>query len=130
MIFGCIPVRVGSRLRGLCEKPCHKGFGWDVTGAKYPHLPYSDKIDWRSFPEINEAELLNSTKKDTLEKLFAQYTWEEKVKLRSKMHAVQRGWIYGWGDPVTSSNESLGDAASFIWESFVDALRQDGSDKN
>ncbi|KAL3923545.1 MAG: hypothetical protein SGARI_006197 [Bacillariaceae sp.] len=102
MLFGCIPVR-------------------------YPHLPYADKIDWDSFPEMNEGELLNSTKKDTLERLFAKYTWEDKAKLRSTMSAVQRGWIYGWGDPITSSNDTLGDAASFIWESFVDALQKEGN---
>ncbi|KAL3922589.1 MAG: hypothetical protein SGARI_006416 [Bacillariaceae sp.] len=107
MIFGCIPIRVGSRLRGICEEPCHKGFGWEVTGVRYPHLPYADKIDWDEFPEIDEAELLNSTKRDVLARLFAKYSKEDKDKFRSTMDTVRRGWIYGWGDPVTAANDAV-----------------------
>jgi hypothetical protein len=125
MIFGCIPVRVGSRLRGLCEEPCHGGFGWDVTGPELTHLPYATMIDWDVFPEIDEAELLNSTNRDVLVRLFDRYGWEDKVRLRSIMRSVRTGWIYGWGDPVTSSKETLGDASRYIWKAFVDELQKE-----
>jgi hypothetical protein len=55
MVHGCIPLRVGSRLRGLCEPPCHKGWGWTVSGSESPHLPFVERIDWTLFPEMNEA---------------------------------------------------------------------------
>jgi len=122
MIGGCIPIRVGSRLRGLCEPPCHKGYGWTVTGGKYPHLPFADRIPWQNFPEVKEEDVLQEGKQ-ALQKMFEKYTIEKKTRLRSIMDQVRSGWIYGWGDPVTS--EKFGDAAMYVWESFEAALRTD-----
>jgi hypothetical protein len=39
------------------------------------------------------------------------------------MEKVHSGFIYGHGDPVSS--EEFGDAASYIWESFVVALKNE-----
>ena len=122
IVSGCIPIRVGSRLRGLCEPPCHKGFGWTVTGPRYTHLPYKERIPWEEFPEISENDLLKEGK-HLLDKLFQEYDTSKKKKLYDIMDEVRPGWIYGWGDPVTSNN--LGDAALYIYESFVAALKEE-----
>jgi hypothetical protein len=122
VIFGCIPLLVGSRLRGLCEVPCHKGFGWTVTGKEYPHLPFVEKIKWEEFLEVDEETLLNTTiaKHDFLLQMLNSYDPERKERLREIMKNVQSGWIYGWGDPVKSPH--FGEASKFIWESWVTAL--------
>jgi hypothetical protein len=129
MIFGCLPLRVGTRLRGLCEDPCHKGFGWTVTGEEYPHLPFVEKIDWEEFLEVDEATLLNSTnaKHDFLWQRLTTYNPEKKERLRKILMDVRRGWIYGWGDPVASTH--LGEASKFIWESWVAALQRERDHK-
>ncbi|KAG7364966.1 exostosin family protein [Nitzschia inconspicua] len=123
MVFGCLPLRVGSRLRGLCEEPCHPGFGWTVTGKASPHLPFVETIDWKAFPEINEGQLLNSSQQDNfLMRLLQRYDAAEKKRLRGILQQVRRGWIYGWGDPVTSTR--FGDASKFIWDSWVVASQK------
>lgn len=134
IVEGCIPVRVGSRLRGLCDPPCHSGFGWEVTGADYPHLPFAEKIPWDNFPEIDEASLLKSNdtaiaKNSTgiLQSMF-QHEILETQQLHGAMDRVQSGFIYGYGDPVVSKD--FGDAASYIWESFVAALQEKEEGKN
>jgi hypothetical protein len=119
MVFGCIPIRIGSRLRGLCEPPCKVGFGFPLTGPEYPHLPFSNAIDWNSFPELDESEFSKSPF-DALQTMITRTGPSEKHRLRSIIQDVQLGWIYGWGDPVHATE--YGDAAIFIWESFVVAL--------
>ena len=116
MVSGCIPIRVGSRLRGLCEPPCQKGFGWSKTGAEYPHLPFAQEIDWDMFPEVNEAQVIFHGKQ-TLQAFLSRTDDARKNMLRSKMLQVQMAWIYGWGDPVTSTE--FGEAVPYIWKSFV-----------
>lgn len=116
VIHGCIPLRIGSRLRGLCEKPCKKGFGWTITGPAATHLPYSDVIPWRDFPEVNEAEFVKAPAV-TLQKLIDSYSIEKKKRLREILAEVQLGWIYGWGSPVTSNE--FGAAADYVWNSFL-----------
>ncbi|OEU21114.1 hypothetical protein FRACYDRAFT_259805 [Fragilariopsis cylindrus CCMP1102] len=150
---GCIPIQIGSRLRGLCDPPCHEGYGWTISGPKYPHLPYGDIIPYDFFPEIDEKALLlmndnnnnnnntndgagdsrssydvdgdviGSSKPSDLETLFGIYDDNKKKQLRSIMEKVHSGFIYGYGDPVSS--EEFGDAASYIWESFVVALKNE-----
>ena len=39
------------------------------------------------------------------------------------MDQVRSGFIYGYGDPVVS--EDFGDAALYVWESFVAALQNE-----
>jgi hypothetical protein len=147
IVEGCIPIQVGSRLRGLCNPPCHEGFGWTISGPKYPHLPYGEIIPYDFFPEIDEKALLlmnnnkndggddtsstddvdgdviGSSKPSDLETLFGIYDDNKKKHLRSIMEKVHSGFIYGYGDPVSS--EEFGDAASYIWESFVVALKNE-----
>lgn len=124
VVHGCIPIRIGSRLRGLCEKPCKKGFGWAPTGVENPHLPFSERIDWSEFPEVNEAEFA-ADPMATLEKMFTVYPPERKTKLRETMLRVSEGFIYGWGDP-TSSNE-FGKVSEYAWHSFLKMLDANSS---
>jgi hypothetical protein len=119
MVSGCIPIRVGSRLRGLCEPPCKRGWGWDVTGAANPHLPFPDQIPWDDFPEVDE-EKFTASGRQVLQDLFLGFDEEKKHTIRSILRKVQNGWIYGWGDPVTSTD--FGDAVPYIWSSFKQAL--------
>ena len=114
MVAGCIPVRVGSRLRGLCEPPCHPGFGWTVSGIS--HLPYADIIDWESFPEVSEQQFVDNPSA-TLDEMFARTGTKVKAKIRSVMDDTRLGWIYGWGDPVYSTD--FGEAASYVWRSIA-----------
>jgi Exostosin family len=124
MVFGCIPLMIGSRLRGLCDKPCKRGFGWSVTGPQAPHLPYMDSIPWGEFPEVNEAEFINKPEV-TLRTVVDSYTDESKKKLRDILARVQLGWIYGWGSPVTSGD--FGEAAAYTWNSILFFLDTTGS---
>ena len=116
MVSGCIPIRVGSRLRGLCEAPCHGGFGWKPTTEQYPHLPFSEFIPWNLFPEVNEQEFMKDGEA-VLNQLFLTVDWAQKENLRSIMNATRNGWIYGWGNPINSTN--FGDATKCIWQSFL-----------
>jgi hypothetical protein len=47
VLHGCVPLIIGSRLRGFCEPPCHKGWGWYI--AEQSHIPYSNLVEW-DFP--------------------------------------------------------------------------------
>jgi hypothetical protein len=116
MVSGCIPIRVGSRLRGLCEPPCHEGFGWRTAGVENSHLPFSQEIDWDVFPEVEESQVILHGKQ-TLQALLSRTDDTRKNKLRSKMLQVQMAWIYGWGDPINSTE--FGEAVPYIWNSFV-----------
>lgn len=135
IVEGCIPVRVGSRLRGLCDPPCHDGYGWEVTGPEHPHMPFAEKIPWDSFPEINEADLFGRNENKSSDKtrnnsfppvLQSMFQQDQEVlgkqDLRDIMDRVRSGFIYGYGDPVTSND--FGGAASYIWDSFVAALQK------
>jgi hypothetical protein len=57
-----------------------------------------------------------------LEKVFSRVGPEEKKALRSAMAKTRLGWIYGWGDPVTSNE--FGDAPMLIWNSFAQAVQR------
>jgi Exostosin family len=124
MVAGCIPIRVGSRLRGLCEPPCKKGYGWVISGENNPHLPFSDTIPWDKFPEVPEKELIEKGKHALDEHIFGKYHQEKKTELHSIMQNTLAGWIYGWGNPLSS--EEFGDAVSYIWHSFSVALDKAG----
>jgi hypothetical protein len=119
VIHGCIPLRVGSRLRGLCERPCHTGYGWTIAGPSAPHLPYTEQIPWSQFPEVNETEFAQAPAA-TLWKVMDSYTNERRQALREMLAKVQDGWIYGWGSPVTSNE--FGAVAEYVWQSIVATL--------
>jgi hypothetical protein len=120
MLHGCIPVRVGSRLRGLCDSPCRPGWGWTVAGATHSHLPFADTIiDWDAFPELDEAAFAESPAA-VLEEMFARIGPEQKTEMRAIMSRTQRGWLYGLGNPVNSTD--FGDAALYILESIVQGV--------
>ena len=56
IIADCIPLIVGTRLWGRCDPPCHKGWGWSISGPDRPHLPFHDTfIDYTRFPRVDEA---------------------------------------------------------------------------
>ena len=124
MIAGCIPIRVGSRLRGLCESPCVNRWGWTVSGADYPQLPYNNKIEWDEFPEVNEANFTENGK-ETLKELFRNIDQDRKAKIQNRMKEVRDGWIYGWGDPILTAD--FGGAYTFILDSFAAALQKENS---
>jgi len=140
VVEGCIPVRVGSRLWGLCDPPCHEGFGWNITGKENPHLPYLDRIPWEIFPEIDEASLLsvngngssdrgtNIESRRVLHNMIQRYDYRTKRELYIIMHQNRMGFLYGWGDPVTS--QDFGNATSYIWDSFLAALRKESQRSN
>lgn len=119
MVYGCIPVQVGSRLRGLCNAPCHAGWGWSVTGEDYPHLPFSSYIEWQDYPEVDEMEF-SKAPCDTLQKLFQTYPPQRKDRVRDNILRHQMGSIYGWGDPITSND--FGEATNHVWQSIVTTL--------
>jgi len=119
VVYGCLPVRVGSRLRGLCEAPCHEGWGWSVTGEQYPHLPFSSFMEWQGYPEVKEQEFSEQPLK-TLQQMFQTFTSKTKSRIRGNMLQHQLGWIYGWGDPVTS--DDFGEATEYVWQSILTTL--------
>lgn len=121
MLYGCIPVRVGSRLRGACDAPCHAGWGWSVTNQS--HLPYARHTNWTLFPEVDEAAFAHDAA-GTLHDLFARTDARRKDEMRSIMSRVQMAWVYGWGSPVTSND--FGEAVPFAWDSLVDYLIESG----
>jgi hypothetical protein len=51
-----------------------------------------------------------------LQQVFSQYNNTKKQELRRIMMQVREGWIYGWGDPVTST--SFGQVHKYLWEEF------------
>ncbi|CAJ1969732.1 unnamed protein product [Cylindrotheca closterium] len=114
-VSGCIPIMVGSRLRGLCEPPCQARFGWAATGKEYPHFCFPDRIPWKDFPEVDESKFTLHGDQ-VLQQVFSQYDKAKKQELRRTMMQVRDGWIYGWGDPVTST--SFGQVHKYLWEEF------------
>ena len=124
MISGCIPIRIGSRLRGLCEPPCVQKWGWTASGLDYPHLPYSNQIDWNEFPEVDESNFTENGN-ETLNELFRNNDEHSKNTMRKIMNDVSEGWLYGWGDPVLS--DEFGSAYEFILDSFEAALFQENA---
>ena len=119
VVYGCIPVRVGSRLRGLCELPCHKGWGWEVTGQDYPHLPFPTFMDWQGYPEVDEKDFSDAPLA-TLQRMFQSISALHKTRIRDNMLSHQVGWIYGWGDPITSND--FGEVFEYVWKSIMDAV--------
>mmetsp|Transcript_28956 Transcript_28956/g.78423 ORF Transcript_28956/g.78423 Transcript_28956/m.78423 type:complete len:611 (-) Transcript_28956:9-1841(-) len=115
MVAGCIPLFVGSRLRGLCEPPCSPGWGWRISGAEYPHLPHGDYIPWETFPEVNEQNFIDDGA-GMLDQVFRKFHSKEKDELRRIMQQAHRAWIYGKGNPVTSTD--FGDVHKYAWDTF------------
>ena len=126
MVAGCIPLRIGSRLRGQCEPPCHPGFGWEVTGLL--HMPYEHIIDWNLFPEVDEQAFVNDPNA-ILDAALANISEAQRHQMRAAMKESQLAFTYGWGNPVTSTE--FGDAVPWIWESIQQHLntRKDADDQ-
>jgi hypothetical protein len=120
MMSGCIPVRVGSRLRGLCEPPCKRGYGWRPTGPENPHLPFPDQISWEDFPEVDEEKFIESGRQ-VMDDLFLKFDEAKKRDIRSTLRRVHNSWIYGWGNPVNSTD--FGGAVNYIWKTVVAVLQ-------
>lgn len=111
VIHGCVPLIIGSRLRGLCQPPCHAGWGWTV--AAKTHIPFSNLIEW-DFPELDEAKFIEDPMAE-LTKVFTNETQKDSV--RERMKQWQLAWVYGWGNPLTSSD--FGSAVDYAWGSLV-----------
>lgn len=118
MLHGCIPLRIGSRWRGLCDPPCHKGWGWSIT-HNLSHLPFANCIDWNQFPEVDEALFLQNPPA-VLDRTLRDMGSSRKAQIRKIMQKHQMAWVYGWGDPVTSND--FGDSVLYTWESIVHHL--------
>jgi hypothetical protein len=117
MLAGCIPIIVGSRWRGLCEGPCHSGWGWDI--ANLSHLPYPHLINWGVFPEVNEAEF-SKDPESILREVFRRQSPRRRDELRAAMGEIQMVWVYGWGNPIDS--EEFGNAVPTIWKAVINHL--------
>ena len=116
MVAGCIPVFIGSRWRGLCEPPCHPGWGWKETKG-LSHLPFPDQLEWDTFPEISEMAFSNDPI-GNLEAIFESQNQQRRHEVRKAMADVQLKWVYGWGDPVAP--QEYGEAVPAIWETVTD----------
>lgn len=115
VLHGCVPLIIGSRLRGLCEPPCHLGWGWTVAGKS--HIPFTNLVEW-DFPELDEAKFGEDPMTE-LTKAFGNET--RKNTVRNRMKEWHLAWVYGWGDPLTSND--FGMAVDYAWKSLVrDAL--------
>jgi Exostosin family len=116
MVHQCIPVLVGKRLLGSCEDPCRNRWGWTVSSPQYPHIPYSDQIDWLRFPIIPEQDFLD----DAYPILQQTLPWENSSHLQNILWRTRTSWIYGTGNPVTykrGEQNRLGGAVPAIWKS-------------
>ena len=120
MVALCIPIRVGSRLRGLCDLPCFKGWGWAIPGEKYPHLAFTNRIPWNEFPEVDEMEFTKNGISVLNNDIFGKYDQARKDKLQRIMQDHREGFIYGWGNPVNSID--FGKVCRYILESFQSVL--------
>ena len=115
IVNGCIPIRIGARLRGMCWRPCKPGFGWQVSGREFPHLPYPEVLPWDRFPEVSEK-IFTWDPEATLWGLLKTMSESDKDDWRRRMVDSMSGWIYGFGDPLQS--ERFGEAADYILNSF------------
>lgn len=115
---GCVPLRIGSRWRGICDAPCREGWGWNV--ANRSHLPFGGTIlDWSVLPELDEAAFatdpvgtIHTFLSTTSEAQIA--VWQQRIRRHGQ------AWMYGYGHPVTSND--FGRAVEYVWRSLADAL--------
>lgn len=124
MVSGCIPLRIGSRWRGLCEPPCHSGWGWSIANAS--HLPFAEQVRWQDFPELDEAALAERPV-ETLEAFLAMTGLRDQAVLRRHMAEVQLAFVYGWGDPIESND--FGKAVDFTVASVLHTIGQDHNER-
>ena len=79
-------------------------------------------IAWDEFPEVDEQKFIDDGYEE-LERLFSEYDSDKKARIRRVMEDTHMGWVYGWGDPVTSVE--FGEAALYIWKSFQDSINRE-----
>jgi hypothetical protein len=82
-------------------------------------LPFPSTINWDDFPEVDELEF-SKAPLETLQTVFERFTPQIKTTIRESMLQHQLGWIYGWGDPITSND--FGQAIDYVWQSIVTTL--------
>jgi Exostosin family len=115
IVAGCIPLRIGSWWRGLCEPPsCRARFGFNAS--EQPHLPFIDQINWDLFPELNETEFAIEPV-TVLGDFFQQVTKDDKDRMREEIRRVQLSLVYGWGNPATSTE--FGNIYTHVWETVI-----------
>lgn len=118
IVHGCIPVFVGSRWQGKCEKPCKRGYGWAITHI--PHLPYIEQVNWSEFPSIDEAAFSQQPEIVLRRDVLDKFSISRRHYLREKMRKMLPGWLYGVGNPVIS--DSIGTVAEYTWNSILHAI--------
>ena len=119
---GCIPIRVGSRLRGWCEPPCRTGWGWTLSNGS-SHLPYhnSGKLPWDLFPELSEASFVVDPV-SVMNDFLASVTDDEISKWNDFLQDAKESFVYGWGSPVNST--LFGKAIPAIWISLLQLIER------
>jgi Exostosin family len=127
MIAGCIPLRIGSWWRAICEAPCKKiHIGFNV--AAQPHFPFADAINWSLVsPELDQVQFDRDPKATLAAFLHNNNTSAaaaaraHKDVMRVEMKRVQSSFIYGWGNPINSTQ--FGDVYKYLWNSIIHELQ-------
>jgi Exostosin family len=121
MIAGCIPLRIGSWWRAICEAPCKKiHIGFNV--ATKPHFPFADAIDWNLVsPEMDQVQFDQDPKTTLAAFLQNNVSRAQKDAMRVEMKRVQFSFIYGWGNPINSTQ--FGDVYKYLWNSIIHELQ-------
>lgn len=132
-VAGCVPLIVGTRLFGLCEPPCHKGW-FDVVGSEFPHLPFADLwMNWSIFPTVNEQQVYDQKSNQGVRDLFSAAVVgfggkSGALKARAHMYARRSYLVYGWGDYRNSKR--FGNASRLMIEAALWKLRGRSIGKN
>lgn len=113
VVHGCIPLRVGSRLRGFCDPPvCHTGWGWTITNSPLSHLPYERQLNWKELPEVDEADFAA----DPIG-VVTHFLTAASDRITADWNTLitrhRDAFVYGWGSPVNSTR--FGGAVPAIW---------------
>ena len=83
------------------------------------HLPFENKINWTLFPEVDESAFMEDAP-SVLQNFFQATSEQTKAEIRAVMAETQFAWVYGWGNPVTSTE--FGQAVEYAWDSLVETL--------
>uniref|UniRef100_A0A7S3JTC9 Exostosin GT47 domain-containing protein n=2 Tax=Aureoumbra lagunensis TaxID=44058 RepID=A0A7S3JTC9_9STRA len=119
IIADCIPLIVGTRVYGECVEPCHKGWGWRISGPEHPHLPFYDiYIDYSLFPVVNESLFYINAEVAVAPYLDKSHDQQ----LHEYLAIIKDDVLYGYGNYLTSLKfgrvaYNLLDTATLRWRS-------------
>ena len=121
VMYGCIPVFVGSRWRGLCEEPCHPGYGWHVT-ENLTHFPFESRIQWDTFLELNEKEYLEDPVV-ALKNALRRVSPQQKKAMRREVVKAQSSFVHGHGSAYNT--DEFGSVASALLDTMTDIFAKE-----